>query len=517
MVVPSSVVRSLTAAVLAALLALLAALAPAAGAADRIYWTSFDSGKIEWANLDGSGGTNELNATGATISTQGYGMGGAIDPVGQRYYWANQMDGKINWANLDGSGGGDLPTGSATVSGPDGISVDPIGRRVYWTNEGKISYANLDGSGGGDLPTGSASVDHAHGTTVYPALGRIYWTNWNFIGDGSIAFAATNGSGGATLPAFGTATIDTPFGLAIDAAAGRMYWPNDNPGIISVADLDGSDDADIDNRGLKMSGPYGIAFDPESGRAYTANFAGNDLTYLGVDGSGGATVPVTLPKESGPNFPVLLKSPRNVSPPVTKATPEVVIVDGRKPGRKGKKGRKFSFKRQVGLALSCARGSWAPDLVEARLYRAPVSTQIQWTRDGAPVPGATSELLQARQVGAYGCRETAVNAAGAETRSSALETFFTVGKAKRNRRKGTARLAVSLPPGGVLRLRGAGIVPQAVASGGASVLIKASGKKRRKLRRKGVVSVTARLVFELPGAAPSAQSIPILLTKRLPD
>jgi hypothetical protein len=507
-------VRSLIAAVVAALVAL--ALAPAAGAADRIYWTSFDSGKVEWANLDGSGGTHELNATGATISTQGYGMGGAIDPIGQRYYWANQQNGKINWANLDGSGGGDLPTGSATVSGPDGISVDPIGRRVYWSNGNKISYANLDGSGGGDLATGGASVSSAHGTTVYPALSRIYWTNWNFIGDGSIAFAATDGSGGSTLPLFGTATIDTPFGLAIDAAAGRMYWVNDNPGIISVADLDGSDDADIDNRGLKMTGPYGIALDPESGRAYTANFAGNDLTYLGVDNSGGATVPVTLPKESGPNSPVLLKSPRSVSAPVIRATPEVVIADGRRPGRKGRKGKKFSFTRQVGLALSCARGGWAPDLVEARLYRAPVSTRIQWTRDGAPIPGATSELLRTAEVGTYGCRETAVNQAGAATGSSGLATFFKVGGVKLNRKKGTARLAVSLPPGGVLHVAGAGIVPQSVASGESSVLIKANGKKRRKLRKRGEVGATASLIFELPGAPPSSQSAYVLLKKRLP-
>ena len=467
----------------AALLALGTAFAPAAGAADRIYWTSFDSGKIEWANLDGSGGTHELNATGATISTQGYGMGGAIDPVGQRYYWANQQDGKINWANLDGSGGGDLPTGSATVSGPDGVSVDPIGRRVYWSNGNKISYANLDGSGGNDLATGAAPVDSAHGTTVYPALGRIYWTNWHFIGDGSIAFADTSGGGGATVPLFGAATIDTPFGLAIDAAAGRMYWANDNPGIISVADLDGSDDADIDNRGLKMTGPYGIAFDPESGRAYTANFAGNDLTYLGVDNSGGATVPVTLPIESGPNSPVLLKSPRSTSSPAITAIPEVAIVEGRKPGKKGRKGKKFIFTRQVGLGLTCTRGAWAPDLVEARLYRAPTSTRIEWTRDGAQIPGADSELFQAKEVGAYGCRETAVNTAGAEVRSSALATFFKVGKAKRNRKKGTARLEVSLPPGGVLRLSGAGIVPQTVASGKASVLVKARGKKRKRLRK----------------------------------
>ena len=154
---------------------MLVALVGTAQGADRIYWTSFDSGKVEWANLDGSGGTHELNATGVTIVESGgygYGMGGAIDPVQQRYYWANQAGSKIVWANLDDSGGGELPTGAATVSSPDGISVDPVGRRVYWSNSGdKISYANLDGSGGGDLATGSASVSSPHGTTVFPALG----------------------------------------------------------------------------------------------------------------------------------------------------------------------------------------------------------------------------------------------------------------------------------------------------------------------------------------------------------
>ena len=403
------------------------------------------------------------------------------------------------------------------MSGPDGIAVDPIGRRVYWANgTSKISYANLDGSGGADLVTGAASVDSPHGTTVYPALGRIYWTNWHFIGNGTISWASLDGSGGGNLSLSGAVTIDTPFGLAIDAAAGRMYWPNDNPGIISGADLDGSDAADIDNRGLKIYGPYGIAFDPESGRAYTGNFAGNDLTYLGVDGSGGATVPVTLPKQTGPNSPVLLKTPRSASPPTVRASAEIVIADGRRPGKNGKKGKKFSFSRQAGLTLSCTRGSWAPDLVEARLYRAPVSTQIQWTRDGAPIPGAASELFQTRDVGTYGCRETAVNTAGTEARSSALETFFKVGKAKLNRKKGIAGLEVSLPPGGVLRLGGGGIVPQVVASGATTVPIKVNGKKRKKLLKKGEVNATASLIFELAGAQPSTQSVKVLLKKRLP-
>lgn len=468
----------------------LAVLVPSAGAADRIYWTSFDTGKVYWSNLDGSGGVQELNASGATISPMGYGMGGAIDPVAQRYYWANQIDATINWANLDGSGGGVLPTGASTVSGPAGVSVDPVGRRAYWTNESDtIAYANLDGSGGQKLATGSASVSFPAGTTVFPASGRVYWANWGFIGGDSLAYASTDGSGGQTLSITG-ATMDTPFGIAIDAAKQRLYWVNDNPGIVSVANLDGSNAADVANGGLKMVGPYGIALDPEAGIAYTANFAGNNLTALRVDGSGGTFLPIVLSKGGEPNFPVIYKDPKAVAVPTVK----------RQPGPVKKKSKRRPLPKLLGSRLTCAAATWKPDLIEARLYQAPTSVALAWTKDGADIgPGAGT--LRAGQVGNYRCRATGSNVAGSTTTTSGAVAIFATGGRKLNKKKGTARLTVRLPAEpGQLALAGKGFkAVSKQASGKTTVLVKPKGAKKAKLAEKGSLRAIVKLTYTPPG------------------
>jgi len=475
---------------LSVLCALAAALvATSAQAADRVYWAAYNTGEVYWSNLDGSGGIHELNSTGATISPMGYGFGGAIDPVQGRYYWANQIDGVINWAALDGSGGGVLPTGAATVSGPLGVSVDPVARRAYWSNEtGSIAYANLDGSAGQNLSTTGASVSSPTGTTVFPASGRVYWTNWGFLSYW-ISYAATDGSGGQTLNVTG-ATMDTPFGIAIDAAKQRLYWANDNPGIISVANLDGTGASDIANSGLKIYGPYGMALDPEAGIAYTANFAGNDLTALRVDGSGGRSLPIVLPKESGPNFPVLYKDPKAVSAPTVKRQPAPLP-------KKKLKGRPLP--KLLGSRLTCAAATWQPDLVEARLYQAPTSVALAWTKDGADL-GPVAGALRANRVGNYRCRATGTNVAGSTAATSGAVAIFATGKVQANKKKGTARLTVRLPAEpGRLVLAGKGFKAVAKrASGKTTVLIKPKGAKKAKLAEQGSLRAVVKLTYTPP-------------------
>lgn len=486
------------------LCALLAALtAPLAHGADRIYWTSYKSGKVHWSNLDGSGGIHELNATGAVISPAGYGNGGAIDPVTQRYYWANETDGKINWAALDGSGGGVLSTGSLTVTGPVGVSVDPLARRAYWVNGSAIAYANLDGSGGQVLKTEPATIFTALATTVFPSAGRVYWTNFGFLA-GSIAFASTDGSGGQDLKVTGTGTLDTPFGVAIDAEKQRIYWANDNPGIVSVANLDGSNSSDIDRRGLEMKGPYGIALDPEAGIVYTANFAGNTLTALRVDGSGGATLPITLPNESGPNFPVLYEDPRPAAAPFVTSKPPTVP-------KRMKKGKPAPLPKLIGSKLTCVGGEWRPDLIEARLYRAPTSVAVSWTRDGKAVAGATGKVLRAGRVGDYRCRVTGTNVAGSVTQTSRSAAVFAPGRVKLNVKDGSARLTVLLPgERGGLRLRSKGFESVSkIASGRTTVAIEPTGAKKARLARLGELQTIVRLAYKPPDGPP------VVLRKRI--
>ena len=61
-------------------------------------------------------------------------------------YWTNWEDtGKIQRANLDGSGVEDLVTSGLDI--PRGIALDLAGGKMYWTDWGteKIQRANLDG------------------------------------------------------------------------------------------------------------------------------------------------------------------------------------------------------------------------------------------------------------------------------------------------------------------------------------------------------------------------------------
>ena len=359
--------------------------------------------------------------------------------------------------------------------------------------------------------------------TTYPAAGRVYWTNFGFLSD-SIAFARTDGSGGEQVKIAGPATLDTPYGVAIDAAANKLYWANDNPGIISVANLDGSNAADIDDRGLQMKGPYALALDPEAGRAYAANFAGDDLTYIGVDGSGGATVPVKLAANSGPNTPVLLKEPLSTSAPTLTAQapptpkPKATMGHSHPPA---------PLPKLIGSSLSCGGGAWAPDLAEARLFRTPDTISRVFTRDGAAFArvmdinhGITSPpmatLVSASTPGNYRCQAVGTNAAGTTTRTSSALAIFKTGKVTRNTRKGTVRLAVELPAEtGRLSLTAKGFKPVSKESAGKAVaLVKPTGAKKATLADKGRLSAIVKLTYTPPDGPPATLRTRLTLKRR---
>jgi hypothetical protein len=91
-----------------------------------------------------------------------------------------------------------------------------------------------------------------------------------------------------------------------------------------------------------------------------------------------------------------------------------------------------------------------------------------------------------------------------------------------NKKKGTATLTVSVPNPGQLDFSGTGIniaetaaVKTVTAPGPVKFLIRATGKKRKKLNRKGKVGVTATFTFTPTGGAPSTQSKSLKLKKKL--
>jgi hypothetical protein len=95
---------------------------------------------------------------------------------------------------------------------------------------------------------------------------------------------------------------------------------------------------------------------------------------------------------------------------------------------------------------------------------------------------------------------------------------FTLGKAKRNKKKGTATLTVHVPNPGELALSGKGVkavaAKSAPAAGKVELLIRAKGKKKRKLNETGKVKVNPKVTYTPTGGDPSTQSRRLKLKKR---
>ena len=100
---------------------------------------------------------------------------------------------------------------------------------------------------------------------------------------------------------------------------------------------------------------------------------------------------------------------------------------------------------------------------------------------------------------------------------------FTVSKAKRNKKKGTATLTANVPNPGELALSGNGLKTAGAAgaitamsvpaAGEVELLIKAKGKKKRKLNETGKVKVNPTITYTPTGGDPSTQSKKLKLRK----
>jgi hypothetical protein len=98
---------------------------------------------------------------------------------------------------------------------------------------------------------------------------------------------------------------------------------------------------------------------------------------------------------------------------------------------------------------------------------------------------------------------------------------FTLGSISRNKKKGSAVLAVNVPNAGEVALSGNGVkasraveATAVTAPGNAQVVIKATGKKKRKLSENGKVKLNVAVTYTPTGGAASTQSIKVKLKKK---
>jgi subtilisin-like proprotein convertase family protein len=105
-----------------------------------------------------------------------------------------------------------------------------------------------------------------------------------------------------------------------------------------------------------------------------------------------------------------------------------------------------------------------------------------------------------------------------------LSNVFTLGAISRNKKKGTATLKVNVPNPGELALSGKGLTTARAAgavvaktvptAGEVKLLIRARGKKKRRLNETGKVKVKPTITYTPTGGDPSTQSRDLKLKKR---
>ena len=242
--------------------------AQTAQTAGAIYWTDWDTNKIQRANLDGSN-VEDLVTTGL-----GSPYGIALDVAAGKMYWADAGLAKIQRANLNGSNVQNLiPLG---LSVPICIALDVAGGKMYWTDRGtgKIQRANLDGSNVEDLVFG---VRGLHGIALDVGGGKMYWTDNDA---GKIQRANLNGT---SLEDLITTGLQLPNEIALDVTGGKMYWADDGTQKIQRANLNGTGVQDLVTTGLNV--PVGITLDIVSGKMYWTDLGTRKIQRANLDGA----------------------------------------------------------------------------------------------------------------------------------------------------------------------------------------------------------------------------------------
>jgi virginiamycin B lyase len=363
---------------------------------------------------------------------------------------------------------------------------------VYWTEltrEGDIGRANLDGNLGsvtpefieaGEFsePCGSPAVDGTH----------IYWADSN-LSENAGLIGRANLDGTNVEPDFIRLPADnTPCGVAVNGT--HIYWGNrvvfGATDTIGRANLDGSGANPAFIGGARS--PQGVAIG--GGRIFWSNFEGGSI---GVATLGG----------TGVNQKFVFGSTLNAG----------------------------------GVAVDSAHLYWANEVLSpvhsigrANLDKSAATNNFIPTPDqpaGVAVDNAHIYWGNPDSIGRANLNGSGVNQgfiAGAGPAGMAVDALlpsneFSLGKAKRNKKRGTAKLTVeSLDPPGELELGGTrklkGREKSVEQAAEAKLPVKPKGKAKRKLKKGGKSRVKAEVTYTPDGGEPNTQVKSLKLVKR---
>jgi virginiamycin B lyase len=440
---------------------------------------------IYWANEGGDTiGRAELNGTGANESfvanVDGPCGGVAVD--GSHVYWANLNSGTIGRANLNGSG-----VDQSFITGanqPCQVAVD--GAHVYWGNfgDGTIGRANLNGTGAvQNFVTGATSIG---GLAVTPT--HIYWTNRGAVNTLGRAALSTPGSPDQS---FITGASD-PTGMAVNAT--HVYWANFGTDTIARAAIASPGSPNL-SFVTGAANPCGVAVN--STHIYWTN---NTFDTIG-------RAPLADPNGPGQNQSL-----------VTGAVgPCGVAIDAF--GVPGCQNTAASTQQpqQVAIALPCATGGGTRTF---SIVSPPAHGGI------AGFSSSNGSLTYTPNPGFHGTDSFTYRATNqAATSSAATATIevkasneFSLGNAKKNKRRGTARLTVNVSAPGQLLLANSkkvkGANARAEVAGSVELQVKLKGKARKRLDEKGKMSAAVEVTFTPDGGDPATQSANVRLVKK---
>jgi hypothetical protein len=164
----------------------------------------------------------------------------------------------------------------------------------------------------------------------------------------------------------------------------------------------------------------------------------------------------------------------------------------------------------TGATLAVSSPGFTPPAPDATTHRSSGSETVTVTVPKTAAPGVYDVTITATtpQGG------TATQVAKLEVTKPKLK----VGKAKLNKRNGTAKLSVGVPGAGTLTGSGKGVVKAQRKATGPKTLkltIKAKGKAKKKLNATGKAKVKVKLVFKPENGAPVTKTKAIVLKKKL--
>ncbi len=355
---------------------------------------------------------------------------------------------------------------------------------VYWAGLSTVGRADLDGS----------NVDPSFMTPVSAGCegvaidgGHIYWARWGapgYIGRANLAGTGVNNTfiGGA----------DNPQGVAVDSD--HIYWTSwDYPGesdAIERADLDGSN---VDSSFIAVAeAPRGVAVNAT--HIYWA--ASGNIGRANLDGS-----------NVDPNF---IDPASPIGGQLAVNATHIYWATGGNIGRANLNGKGVdqSF-------ITVVNALWGVTVDSEHVY---------WTSSGDD-PFSSGAIGRADLDGSN-VDETFIGSADpvifpcsiAVDARSTPSNDFTFGKVQKNKRKGTAKLKVSVPGPGILDLARTLRVradQEAVASQGeGQLIVEPRRRAREQLNAGGEAMVNSKVTYTPDGGSPHTKRKQLKLIKR---